>query len=613
MPNPKDYKDQESFMAVCVPKLKEEGKEQDQAVAACSSMWERRNKAETNARVRIVSNSYREVKKAEKTFLVVPGVPLREQVLNNYLVPADEIARSVVSWNGTPITLNHPKKNNGSVNVPDPDVAVIGHFYNAQWEPDYARMTGEYWIDVDEALKWKEGETIIKNVKGGKILETSTAYYADDEQIEGEFGGRTYSMIHRNLLNDHIAILTNEAGACSVKDGCGVNRNVKMNQCDCDCPFRNEESLDKKLMDVRAAFEKEFVRPSDNAIPSASYLWIREIFDGYVIVEDGSNLQRVNYGRDPEGNPVFSPRDQWQKVELQYVTANADVPDYQADHLPRVMLEGLCFNKGSRTAEQLESLRAYIKEHGIDKPVTVMRMDDGEIKIVDGNHRVAMAGEFAIEQIPVRVINEQLQPIDPEMLYRVWAHKEDQGYLNRESRSSTSTTVSTNQKEPSMKSLKEFLDYLQGKGIKVQQNEAGEFVVEEPTTPAAGAAPPAPSLSADDITALKSLAALAPTLNALDKETIEGLKGVKVVANFAKNLEEKEKAEREQLTASIKANAANVYSDEELAAMPQTALVKLNAQMNMSYAGLGGSQLVTNADDEPLTIKPIMLADEEKE
>jgi hypothetical protein len=476
-------------------------------------------------------------------------------------------------------------------------------------------MSGEYWIDLDEAMKWEEGETIVNNIKAGKILETSTGYYADDEPTAGEFNGRAYETIHRNILNDHIAILTSEVGACSIKDGCGVNRNVKTNACDCDCPFRNEDSLDKKLMEVRAAFEEKFVRLPDQANPSPSYLWIREIFEDHVIVEDNSNLYQAGYGRDTEGAPIFAERDQWQPVEVQYVATNAEIPDYVADHLPRLMLEGYCFNKGSRTAEQIESLRAYIKENGIDKPVTVMSMDSGEIKIVDGNHRVAMAGEFNIEQIPVRVINEQLEPIDSEMLYRVWAHKEDQGYLNSESRSSTSTTVSinVNQKEPSMKSLQDLFAFLQGKGIKVKQNEAGEFVVDEPTTPAPGAAPGVPSLSADDITALKSLAALAPTLNAFDAETIEGLKGLKVVTNFAKNLEEKEKAEREQLVASIKANAANVYSDEELASMSPVVLTKLNAQMNMSYVGLGGAQLTTNADDEPLSIKPVLLAGEEEE
>lgn len=625
MPNPKDFQDKQSFLTVCIPMMiKDKNMENDQAVAACSNMWEHRDKATSNARSHLIANAYREVKTGDKIFLVVPGVPLREQVMNSYLVPAEEIARSVPGWNGTAVSINHPTKNNGSVNVPDPDVAIIGRFYNARWEPSQARMIGEYWIDVEEAMKWKEGETIVANVKDGKVLETSTGYYADEEIDPGKFKGRAYETIHRNLLSDHIAILPKEIGACSIKDGCGVNRNVAFHNCACDCPFKNEESLEDQLDEVRSAFEKEFLRTSEVAVPT-SYPWVRKTYDDYLVVEDGGELYRVNFGKDPDGNLTFASREQWKKVELleQYVEINAAVPDYQEGHLPQAMLVGYCFNKGNRTPEQLASLRAYIQDNGIDKQVTIMRMDDGEIKILDGNHRVSMAGEFGIDQIPVKVINEQLQEIDPELMYKEWAHGQDQGYLNagtrfakqigqrtdRESRSSTSTTVQTNQKEPSMKvKVPEFLSFLKGKGIQVSQNAEGEFEVEEPTTPAATADPGANGLSADDIAALKSLASLAPTLNALSAGDLPAQ--LQVVTNFAKSIEEKDKVEREQLVASIKANAANVYSDEELAALPSSMLVKLNAQMNMSYVGLGGPQLVQNADDAPLAIPPVLLVEE---
>ena len=43
MPNPKKYKDEESWMAACVPAVTGEGKDQDQAVAQCISMWKERD------------------------------------------------------------------------------------------------------------------------------------------------------------------------------------------------------------------------------------------------------------------------------------------------------------------------------------------------------------------------------------------------------------------------------------------------------------------------------------------------------------------------------------------------------------------------------------------
>lgn len=42
MPNPADYQDENEWMSVCVPNLKDEGKSDDEALAACSSMWKGR-------------------------------------------------------------------------------------------------------------------------------------------------------------------------------------------------------------------------------------------------------------------------------------------------------------------------------------------------------------------------------------------------------------------------------------------------------------------------------------------------------------------------------------------------------------------------------------------
>jgi hypothetical protein len=287
-------------------------------------------------------------------WLVVPGVPLQEQVMKNYLVERDEIQRSMLGWNGIPLSLNHPRLNGGSVNVPDPDVAVIGKFYNANWDNERGRMVGEYWIDVKTAERFAEGVQIIDTIRNGGVVETSTGYYSDDIPTSGEFRGRHYDIIHKNLLPDHIAILpAGIQGACSVKDGCGVNRNMQEGQCgemnfNCDvCPMAK----------------------------------------------------------------------------------NNKPPAYKDSHLPTALLLPFSFNKGSRTQEQLDNAKAKIQKNGITTPVSVTVLDDGLIKIEDGNHRVAIANEIGIEQIPVKVFNENMDPVDSRVVYDRWLHKEDQGYL----------------------------------------------------------------------------------------------------------------------------------------------------------------------------------------
>jgi len=43
MPTPRSGESKEDYISRCIPQLKDEGKEQKQAIAICYNMWERRN------------------------------------------------------------------------------------------------------------------------------------------------------------------------------------------------------------------------------------------------------------------------------------------------------------------------------------------------------------------------------------------------------------------------------------------------------------------------------------------------------------------------------------------------------------------------------------------
>jgi len=106
---------------------------------------------------------------------------------------------------------------------------------------------------------------------------------------------------------------------------------------------------------------------------------------------------------------------------------NLDLPLYKPGYLPTALLIGYALNKGSRTQAELEKTREYVRKHGVTKPVWVQC--NGTLKILDGNHRVALADEFGIDQVPVRVIDSSLEAVDPEAVYHKWLHEQDQGYL----------------------------------------------------------------------------------------------------------------------------------------------------------------------------------------
>ena len=181
---------------------------------------------------RVIANSlfdtYREVEEGGETWLVVNGVPLVEGVLNGRYVPADEFGAFAKDWNGIPVVLRHPKKNGrsgGAARVPAPvlDVPIVGYFYNA--DVDGKRLVGEFWLKKDELLKHQDGEAVYNRIVKNRPVEVSTAYYSAEEFAKGEVDGKPYLTIDHDIHPDHIALLPDEIGACSIDAGCGLNRN----------------------------------------------------------------------------------------------------------------------------------------------------------------------------------------------------------------------------------------------------------------------------------------------------------------------------------------------------------------------------------------------------
>jgi len=182
--------------------------------------------------------TFREIEKDGKTWLVVNGVPVVEGVLNGFMVPFDEFGMYPYDWNDMPIVLNHPSENNGSARVSSPDVPVIGRFHNTTVDKDGRRLTGEFWLEKDVFLATDQGPDLYEKMKHGQPIEISTGYFAPGTTPDhGKFNGKEYQGIHKGIHPDHIAILTNQIGACSLMDGCGLNRNSAVQNCD-SCPMK---------------------------------------------------------------------------------------------------------------------------------------------------------------------------------------------------------------------------------------------------------------------------------------------------------------------------------------------------------------------------------------
>lgn len=159
-----------------------------------------------------------------REYLVTPVVPIRAMNLDGGYVPEAHVQKSAPAWNGTPVTLNHPRDANGHlVSANSPDVVAktwLGHLFNNQVIEPGDRTRGELWLDVAHANEiGGEAEQVVEAAEAGDPLAVSTSYFADPLE-PGEYDGAHRDEVAGNLRPDHLAVLPNADGRCSIDDGC---------------------------------------------------------------------------------------------------------------------------------------------------------------------------------------------------------------------------------------------------------------------------------------------------------------------------------------------------------------------------------------------------------
>lgn len=139
------------------------------------------------------------------------------------LYPPSETAKTVHLWNGRPIVRDHVYLH-GISSANDPQAYSnqrVGTVFNARI--DNGRLVAEAWIDIERANA--VDPRIVAAIVERRMLEVSTGVYVDVAQGTGVVNGRAYQGVAINYRPDHLAILLDTTGACSLQDGCGLLRN----------------------------------------------------------------------------------------------------------------------------------------------------------------------------------------------------------------------------------------------------------------------------------------------------------------------------------------------------------------------------------------------------
>lgn len=174
--------------------------------------------------------STKKVRKAEmegRQYVVVPMVMMVEGVHNGSLgplyYPADELRRAPATWNMKPIVVYHPSDDLETACTPEfLTERKVGVIMNAKFDGK-GRLVAEAWLE-EHRMKAVDMR-VWDAVQNGKMLELSTGVFTENEEVEGDFAGEHYIGIARNHRPDHLALLPDMVGACSINDGAGFIRN----------------------------------------------------------------------------------------------------------------------------------------------------------------------------------------------------------------------------------------------------------------------------------------------------------------------------------------------------------------------------------------------------
>lgn len=181
--------------------------------------------------------------------LIVPGV--LDGSNGPLLYEENELAKDPDLWNGIPLIAYHPEITNAdgetvATSARDPNVLAksqIGYNYRTEYKDGALRSEG--WFDKDLTANYDanlpEEHRMLPRLLNGQPIELSTGLFAENLPAKGTHNGTPYHYVARNYKADHIAILPDQQGACSVKDGCGTNiasnsvEEVKVSNCRRNC------------------------------------------------------------------------------------------------------------------------------------------------------------------------------------------------------------------------------------------------------------------------------------------------------------------------------------------------------------------------------------------
>lgn len=308
-----------------------------------------------------VSGSVRREQLHGRNYLVAPVSLIVPGVLNGskgpLLYPQEEVEKNPDAWNMMPLVVNHPTKAGKPISARIPAILEeysIGYVFNASVD---GKLKAEAWFD-EELTEAKEPR--IKTwLETNTPFELSTGLFTtNDEAPEGSVhNGRPYKYTARNYRPDHLAVLPDQVGACSLNDGCGVLVNK-------EAEVVTEEVTDNEMKTVGGEElpASAFAYVPDPQKPSTWKLRIDDkahVGAAIAAISKGFRGQKVDIPEEDIRAVKDKIRDAWLKFH----------PGVKEEDIPRIIVNQM--SHADLYERLTELIRATLpKTMGLDGPMT---------------------------------------------------------------------------------------------------------------------------------------------------------------------------------------------------------------------------------------------------
>ncbi len=255
-----------------------------------------------------------------KQYLVVPAVILTEGVHKGdqgalyYSKP--ELAKNPIACNHKPVVIYHPSMNGEGISACDPVVVEkqrVGLLFNTAYD---GRWKTETWLD-EEKLK-KVDERVLKAIQNGESVEVSTGLFHDSDGKPGKWNGEDYLYSATNLVLDHLAILPDQKGACSIADGAGLLVNAEMKDAGLSLEDIREQ-ISNLLRDDRKSGVSKYCE---------DYCYVCDLYSKFAVYTSGSKHFKIGYKVKSGKVSIDGEPEEVRKV-TSYVTANGEQSNTQ--------------------------------------------------------------------------------------------------------------------------------------------------------------------------------------------------------------------------------------------------------------------------------------------